>query len=139
MESLRTLLCNIVDYAGLFPPAGLAMGPAVDSYAAYRAGEQCWMLGRFVVPVARLDEFEGAARAHLRAAATAWHLSALGNAGPGADAAADLDRVEEFNARHAMASAGGAAVIDAIELRAATPERVAAATHRLPSSIDAFV
>jgi hypothetical protein len=36
------------------------MGPAVRNHARYRAGATAWMLGRFVVPVARLEEFEAA-------------------------------------------------------------------------------
>lgn len=54
------LLENLIDYAGLFPPAGLSMQAAVRNYAAYRAGPHAWMLGRFVVPLSRLDEFRAA-------------------------------------------------------------------------------
>ena len=56
-ESLRALLEEVIDYAGLFPPSQLSMQEAVVNYAAYRSGELGWMLGRFVVPTARLDEF----------------------------------------------------------------------------------
>ena len=59
MDPSRALLHNIVDYAGLFPPASLGMGEAVRNYAQYRRGEQRWMLGPFVLPVARLDELVG--------------------------------------------------------------------------------
>ena len=60
-QSLDILLAQIVDYAGLFPPADLPMDQAVANYAAYRQDPGAWMLGRFVVPVARLDEFAQAA------------------------------------------------------------------------------
>lgn len=54
--SLRVLLTNLIDYAGLFPPAALSMQDAVRNYARYREGEHTWMLGKFVVPEARAPE-----------------------------------------------------------------------------------
>ena len=53
---LRALLSEIIDYAGLFPPAALDMRTAVRNYAAYGAGDDSAMLGRFVVPASRLSE-----------------------------------------------------------------------------------
>ena len=115
MNALHALLAAIVDYAGLFPPAGLDMARAVRNYAQYRASDDAWMLGRFVVPVARLDEFRAA-----RAAVddqTSWRLSAL----LGEDVARDVDRAAAFNAR---SNAGG--TIDSLEVRISTPDDVAA-------------
>ena len=54
--SVRFLFQGLIDYAGLFPPASLAMEPAVDEYLLARSGAHAWMLGRFVVPASRLDE-----------------------------------------------------------------------------------
>ncbi|HEX7705733.1 MAG TPA: hypothetical protein VF701_04665 [Thermoanaerobaculia bacterium] len=53
---LAALLEGLVDYAGLFPPAGLSMQDAVQNYARYRQGPHARMLGRFVVPEDRLIE-----------------------------------------------------------------------------------
>ena len=52
--SMTALMHGLIDYAGLFPPAGLAMGDAVRNYATYRRGAHAWMLSRFIVPVSRL-------------------------------------------------------------------------------------
>lgn len=52
--SLRALLDDIVDYAGLFPPADLPLDTAIWNYARYRRTPEAWMLARFVLPVARL-------------------------------------------------------------------------------------
>ena len=71
---LRILLRGLIDYAGLFPPASLDMADAVRNYAAYREGEHAWALGRFVVPAARLEEFERVARRADRF--RAWTLGA---------------------------------------------------------------
>jgi hypothetical protein len=53
-------LAQLIDYAGLFPPAQLAMTPAVEEYGRAIAGAYRWMLGRFVVPAARLPELRSA-------------------------------------------------------------------------------
>jgi hypothetical protein len=54
--SARAAFGALVDYAGLFPPAKLAMADAVAEYDAARHGPHAWMLGRFVVPASRLAE-----------------------------------------------------------------------------------
>jgi len=54
--SLRTLLESIVDYAGLFPPAGLPLSEAFPNYLSYRMGPHAWMLNHFIIPVGRLDD-----------------------------------------------------------------------------------
>lgn len=57
-EALRALLEGLIDYAGLFPPAGLEMEPAVRNYLRYREDDDRWMLGRFIVPAGRRAELE---------------------------------------------------------------------------------
>ncbi len=55
-ETLRVLLTDILDYAGLFPPAQLELDPAIRNYARYRTEAEAWMLGRFICPAPRLCE-----------------------------------------------------------------------------------
>src|SRR6266496_109955 len=55
--SLRTLLAGALDYAGLYPPASLTMVQSVANYAHYLHHPHSWLLGRFVLPASRLDEF----------------------------------------------------------------------------------
>ena len=78
-DSLFALTAGVVDYAGLFPPAALAMAPAVEAYAHYLADPHQAMLGRFVIPVARLTEFDRVAAEHLPRGerSTPWALTAL--------------------------------------------------------------
>lgn len=57
--ALRCLLENLIDYAGLFPPAGLPLQDVVQRYCQYEKSEHSWMLNRLVVPakhVVDLDE-----------------------------------------------------------------------------------
>ncbi|HXM40787.1 MAG TPA: hypothetical protein VN924_06015 [Bryobacteraceae bacterium] len=55
-ESLRALLANLIDYAGLYPPAGLALPAALENYETYMASPESWMLNRLVLPAAKLPE-----------------------------------------------------------------------------------
>ncbi len=54
--SLRALLTNLIDYAGLYPPAGLPLPAVVERYRHYRASPESWMLNRLVLPLAKLAE-----------------------------------------------------------------------------------
>ncbi|MEO6879074.1 MAG: hypothetical protein ABI205_11385 [Gemmatimonadaceae bacterium] len=118
MTALRALLAGIVDYAGLFPPAGLDMPAAVRNYAAYRGDDNAWMLGRFVVPIARLDEFDRARESLVLGEQPEWRLTALA----GAHVVGDLATAREYNRLHA-----GQASIDSIEAKLATPDAIRAA------------
>jgi hypothetical protein len=114
--SLKALLQGLIDYAGLFPPAALDMHTSVDNYASYRTGNQAWMLGRFICPASRLEEFEAAAAAHLTPDAP-WPLSILARGG--ANRAAFLETLDE-DARALRASferLRGAANPDTVELK----------------------
>jgi hypothetical protein len=114
---LRPLLSGIVDYAGLFPPAGLEMAAAVRNYADYRRDPDAWMLGRFVVPVARLDELALELRA-LEGDGDEWPIAAL----LGAELSRDLDTIDAFNEEFPTA-----ARIDTLEGKFDSPETIAAA------------
>ena len=130
MRSLRALLHGIIDYAGLFPPAGLDMDAAVAEYAAHHAGPHRWMLGRFVVPAARLPQFGVAAGPCLPAAGEPWRLSALA----GSELSADLAAIAQFNAAWKSRAA-----VDAIELKAANPAEASAALAAIGRSLDRYV
>ena len=51
--ALRALLEHAIDYAGLFPPADLALGPALENQASYVRSPDRWMLGAFILPTAK--------------------------------------------------------------------------------------
>lgn len=61
MSAIETLLSGLIDYAGLYPPAGLDMRTAVRNYLTYRSSKHAFALGRFIVDAARLDEMREAA------------------------------------------------------------------------------
>jgi len=130
------LVGGVVDYAGLFPPAALPMADAVQAYARYLDDPARAMLGRFVVPVSRLREFEEGAVPLLPrgTGSMPWRLSAL----TGVDVTADIDLALRFNCRHWEGSEVGHAVIDALELKVSTAVEIEAAMSMMPKQIAAY-
>jgi hypothetical protein len=130
--SARAFLAGLVDYAGLFPPASLSVDEAVAEYARQLRGWGSWILGRLVVPAARLPEVARAAEPLLGhpGPGAPWRLSAL----VGADLRADSADIASFNARHA-----GLAVVDSVELKASSPSEAGQALGTLPAGLTAYV
>jgi hypothetical protein len=109
------------------------MRPAVSNFANYLAGEDAWALGRFVVPVSRLDEFAAAALPVVAAEQT-WRLAALS----GSPLDADLDAIERFNARFA-ALGYPSVLIDSLERKIGSIEEVQDTMHRMPAHLQAYL
>jgi hypothetical protein len=53
--SLRALLDQAIDYAGMFPPCSLPLEPALRNQASYVRSSEAWMLNGFVLPVEQFD------------------------------------------------------------------------------------
>lgn len=53
---LNRFLVELIDDAGLFPPAKLPMAEALRAHDAANTGRYHWMVGRFIVPASRLEE-----------------------------------------------------------------------------------
>jgi hypothetical protein len=113
-DAMTALLRGLVDYAGLFPPAALPMDEAVRRYATYRVGAHRGMLARFVVPVARLEEFAHAAATVHNATDGPWGLSVLASV-------ADAPTLAAFERAHS-----GLARIEVIEAKASDEKTIAA-------------
>jgi hypothetical protein len=47
---------HLIDYAGMFPPAGLDINDAFDNYCRYISGRYGWIINNFVVPARKLNE-----------------------------------------------------------------------------------
>jgi len=52
----HALFSEIIDYAGLFPPARLPMNKAWSCFLGHRAGGDGWLVARFVCPATWLDQ-----------------------------------------------------------------------------------
>lgn len=53
--SLRSLLTQAIDYAGMFPPCALALEAALRNQASYVRSPEAWMLNGFVLPVGQFN------------------------------------------------------------------------------------
>ncbi|MBA2687117.1 MAG: hypothetical protein H0U64_03355 [Gemmatimonadaceae bacterium] len=137
MQSDRLLTAGLIDYAGLFPPAGLGMAEAARNYAEYLGGQEAEMLGRFVLPASRLSEFEETAADLLPrgAGADPWKVAVLLT-----DSFADeIPRILKFNCSHWADSPSGHAVIDVIEMKASTQATIQGLRTSLPEFYRAFI
>jgi hypothetical protein len=128
-RALRILVEGLIDYSGFAPPAALPMADAVRNYATYRGSQYSWLLGRSIIPLAKLAEYESALGG-LEYQGKPWRLSALTTG----HALADIEAIHTFNDRHA-----NRAVIDAIELKAETPDVIRALRPVVPANLKAYV
>jgi hypothetical protein len=134
-ESARALLAGLIDYAGLFPPASLGMTAAVENYEAYLRSEQNWMLGRFIVPVARLGEFEETiGRLTPDQTESHWAVSVL----PGANLVADLAAIREFNHRFAASPLPRKVSVESIEIKIASAEEIERVSRLIPPESETY-
>lgn len=127
---LRRLLHEIVDYAGLFPPAQLSIPEAVVNFAAYRTGPRAWMLARLICHVARLPELAESVSGLRSPPRNRWPLSVVA----GEDVEADVAVVERFNREQT-----GVLGVDALELRVTDPGEIDGATRRARERLQVFV
>jgi hypothetical protein len=136
MPVLRQFLTGFIDYAGLFPPAELSMADAVRSYAEYRNGPDHELLGRFVVPASRMDEFSAEALQYLDRGdgSVPWCLSVLVDG----DAATARRSMMEFTANHMSGSGAGHALCDAVEVKAEDEIQIKAIANSFASPIKLF-
>lgn len=132
LASIQALTSGLIDYAGLFPPAGLDMATAVRNFASYVNDDHRRMLNRFIVPVARLEEFEEAATPHLGRAGARWHLSVLAGQ---CDMETGVARVADFNRRHRPGRGTGRASIDVIEAKASTAGEIGELARLRPADV----
>jgi hypothetical protein len=64
VASLQALLGNIIDYAGMYPPAELPLSEALRNYIKYKGGREAWIVNRFVCPANRISELEAGIKWH---------------------------------------------------------------------------
>jgi hypothetical protein len=139
ITSLSMLLDGLIDYAGLYPPASLPMPEMVAGWARGLDSDFNWMLGRLIVPVSRLDEFEAAASGLFPSGCDEdpWVISALISSGDDAPLQSQIDRILKFNDVHCHGGQGDA-IIDVVELRGSSPHVIESALDVLPEEVFPF-
>ncbi len=115
VRSLDALLRESVDYAGMFPPAGLSIGDAMTMYKRYRDGAERWIVGTFVAAEDRLADLDPAI----------GPVSVVLNT----PSVAAVEHVLKSNATMRIA---------AFEFRPVAPEQVAEICAAVPDDIQAY-
>lgn len=140
MTALRQLLTNIVDYAGLFPPAGLPLPQVINNYARYLDNENRWMLSRVIIPAMKLPEFvdqynQLSQSWETDTAQTPWKISALIPAinAPDGGFTAAIETISQFNQNCSFAQ------VDTVEGKLPTPDLAASTCEQIPDQLAAFL
>lgn len=98
VAAVRAAFSGLIDYAGLFPPAQLAMDAAVAEYLEARSGPHAWMLARFICVESRVPDL-------LKGASEPVPISAIVQAGDGQAWFGGLQTALERIAAHVAAGA----------------------------------
>ena len=138
VNSAAALMRDLIDYAGLFPPASLDMASAVAKYDEYLQSEWKWILGRFIVPVARLDEFNealgGLRILKPRNGFANWRLSGL----LGPEVVDEIARVRAFNARKADSRSARRSIIESLEMKVSNSEEIKQVSGIAPAGVKVY-
>jgi hypothetical protein len=130
LTSVRRLLSGAIDYAGLFPPSAVSMPEAVINYATYRNSNYAWMLGRFVVAAARLDEFYESARDFVsRDGGNAWRVSVV----VGDEITKTIENIRAFNAERSPGI-----ICDTLEIKADSEGSIENVANSLSEGLTAY-
>jgi hypothetical protein len=125
-RAITALLDSLIDYAGLFPPAGLGMRDAVRKYASYRESAEAQALARFVCPASRLGEL----RDEWQSARELLHDSAR----EPLRVAALVASVVDFESIARFQETPGA-IVDVIEAKAGSESEIETLLASLPAGI----
>jgi hypothetical protein len=120
MTAIESLLSELIDYAGLYPPAALDMHTAVRNYLEYGNGAHKRALGRFVIDLARFPYLWDAAGDYVR------NLRLTVIAAPDSD----------WSEVHRLIDKGY--VIESIEIKPDAPEEIASIAEQLPAELTAY-
>jgi hypothetical protein len=74
MTPLQAFLTNLIDYAGLYPPASLQLPDVIENYNRYLSSPDAWILNRLVLPLSKLNEVKPG---------EAWRITLLTDQDPG--------------------------------------------------------
>lgn len=134
MKSLNALLHQVVDYAGLFPPAALSLEETVRNYLDYQNHRRFWMLGRLIIPAAKLKayaEFCDTAKID----AEGWRISALVPSINAPDEAFDnaIKSIQEFNSDDKLGQ------VDVVEGKIDSAHEIDGTAEALPDKIHMFL
>lgn len=124
MRAIDSLLAELIDYAGLYPPASLDMHTAARNYLEYRQSTHGQALGRFIVDLESFPYLWDAAGEYVRGI----RLSVI--------ASGDGDWDDHQGELHRLMEKGF--VLESIEIKGAEAAEVGRIAMRIPSTVTAY-
>lgn len=118
-NAIQVILEGLIDYAGLYPPAGLNMRSAVANYRTYRNGKHRNVLGRFIFDASRMDEL-------------------IDTAGGLMDLRLSLILSQSTHIDELPKLLGAGVPIESVECKAASPGEIEQVGQSLPPGIEAY-
>jgi len=133
--SLRALLAQSIDYAGMFPPCSLALEPALRNQTEYLRSPEAWMLNTFVLSIGQFDA--AGESLSLFEQQNPLRISALGSKGANRDhfiagLKIAADKIRSFCAQHP-----GLVSVDQLET-ALAPDADLGLLGKITSILDGF-
>ncbi|HSH04811.1 MAG TPA: hypothetical protein VLL52_20025 [Anaerolineae bacterium] len=104
MSAFQAFMSQLIDYAGLFPPAQLPLNEAITNYSHYQQHTDSWLLSHFIIPATRLNELSTIASSQLTTESP-YQFSILGQSGVhinpfNQNLQEDMDNIVAFRQRH---------------------------------------
>ena len=107
----------------MFPPANLPLSEALRQYASARSGAHGWLVGRFLVPLARLADVEDSlGNMPATDAGAHWPLGVIAARA----SIGQLDVIPQFNDRSTRLAS-----VEAVEIAPVPPSEIGAIARRL--------
>ncbi len=131
------LLKNLIDYAGLFPPARLPLDRVLRNFADYQACEQHWMLGTLILRPDDLSRLGKLGRDLMARAESPWRIACVLPGGDESQLRADLSEIQRFNASYSQGPLPRAG-IDTVELRIQSTSEMLRAANILPVNMRVY-
>ena len=135
MNPTRAALASLIDYAGLFPPASRDLPSVLADHRRYLRSPDRWLLGRLIVPRARLDDLASliAGESPSDGEALPWTISVLAGAEAPLEPLGDeVGRLNPRLRRH------GAAIV-AIEVAVRTAGEIDRVARLVPDRYERYV
>ena len=130
MDARAEAFGKLIDYAGLFPPAGLAPDAVVRNYSAHRNGPDRWLLGRLVLPADLLDEAARLAEAHGATREAPWPVTVL---------VGGVDEIDSSHQRVASHRQGTCLRVEAVEATGGRPTDIEALATAWPADTERYI
>jgi len=139
----KALMANLVDYAGIFPPAALPLHEALKVAAAFRSrSRHPWILSRLALPLTDIKELTPRVLYDAGSDGSPWLFAALGAVATSEDWLRSLEwdfrEIKALNAKGAGASVRIRILSYETKVPDEDPEAIGPLVHRAVERLEAL-